>query len=107
MQNQAGGGGAHGETGGESPAIELLRDALASTLVAVVANGNSREEIRQAVRPVCARAREEKMDVAELVKAVKHILASSTVGARLDGGERQQVLDRIISVCIDEYYAAG
>lgn len=48
------------------------------------------------------------MDVADLVKIVKRCFASSELAATVShAGERQQVLDRIVSVCIDEYYAAG
>lgn len=106
MPDQAVGGGPPDEVTGKGTDAGVVWDDLASTLVAVVASGSSREEIRQAVGPVCARVREERMDVAELVKAVKQIFAGA-VGARLDGSERQQLLDRIISVCIDEYYAAS
>lgn len=106
MHNPTVGGGGHGEIPGDAPAFELVKIDLTSALVAVVANASSGEEIRQGLAPVCARIRKEKMDVAELVKVVKQIYAGSVVGARLNGGERQQLLDRIISVCIDEYYAA-
>lgn len=106
MPDQAPGGGSHEEVTGKGTDSAVVWDELASTLVAVVASGSSREEIRRAVGPVCARVREERMDVAELVKAVKQVFAGAA-GARLDGSERQQLLDRIISVCIDEYYAEG
>ena len=106
MHNPSVGGGGHGEIPGGATAFELAKFDLASALVAVVANASSREEIRHALAPVCTRIRKEKIDVAELVKVVKQIFAGSVVGARLNGGERQQLLDRIISVCIDEYYAA-
>jgi hypothetical protein len=106
MPDQAAGGDSHDGVTGKRTDSSVVWDELASTLVAVVASGSSREEIRQAVGPVCARVREERMDVAELVKAVKQVFAGAA-GARLDGSERQQLLDRIISVCIDEYYAAS
>lgn len=106
MHDPATGRDGQGEIAGGATGSELVRNDLASALVAVM-KGSSREEIRQAVAPVCARVRTERMDVAELVKAVKQTFAGSLVGARLDGGERQKLLDRIISVCIDEYYSAG
>lgn len=106
MHNPTVGGSGHGETPGDATAFELVKTDLTSALASVIANASSREEIRHGLAPVCARIRKEKMDVAELVKVVKQIFAGTVVGARLNGGERQQLLDRIISVCIDEYYAA-
>lgn len=106
MQSHAAGDGAHPGSVGETAAFEAIRNDLARTLAVIVANGSSREEIRLAVGPLCARVREERMDVAELVKAVKQTFPASTAGSRLDGAERQQILDRIISMCIDEFYAA-
>lgn len=93
----------------EQPAkSELTQSELAGAVAVVVSRANSREEIRVTMRPLCARAREEKMDAAELVKVVKQAFAATAGGARIGGvTERQQMLDRIISVCIDEYYAAG
>ena len=99
--------GTDGRGNGHATGSELVTNDLASALVAVVTSGSSREEIRNALAPVCARVRTERMDVADLVKTVKQIFAGTAVGATLNGGERQQLLDRIISVCIDEYYSAG
>lgn len=107
MHNPAVGGGGDGEVPGGAAGSELVKNDLASALAVVVASGSSREEIRQLLAPVCARVRAERIDVAELVKVVKQIFAGSVAGGRLNSGERQQLLDRIISVCIDEYYAAG
>lgn len=107
MRDPAVGGGGNGEIDSGATGSELVKNDLASALIAVGMSGSSREEIREAVAPVCARVRAERMDVAELVKAVKQIFAGSVVGARLNGSERQQLRDRIISVCIDEYYSAG
>jgi hypothetical protein len=82
-------------------------EELAAVLDSIVYTRSSREQIRLALRPVCARAREDSMDVAELVKLVKQSFRVSSVASALGhAGERQQTLDRIISVCIDEYYAA-
>ena len=104
MQNSS--VGSNSRRDGYASPSELVTNDLTSALIAVVTNGSSREEIRQTLAPVCARVRRERMDVADLVKTVKQIFAGAA-GATLNGGERQQLLDRIISVCIDEYYSAS
>jgi hypothetical protein len=87
---------------------ELTKRELAGAVAAVVSGGASREDIRVRMRPLCTRAREEKMEAAELVKALKESFATTAVGGSLGGAsERQQMLDKIISVCIDEYYAVN
>jgi hypothetical protein len=87
--------------------FELTQRELAGAVAAIASGRNSREEIRITMRPLCARARQEKMDAAELLKVVKHSFAASAGGPGPGSmTERQQMLDRIISVCIDEYYAA-
>lgn len=87
--------------------FELTQSELAGAVAAIVASRNSREDIRITMRPLCTRARQEKMDAAELLKVVKQSFAASAGGMDSGVTERQQMLDRIISVCIDEYYAAG
>jgi hypothetical protein len=108
MRNDDPGSGADSGVVGQPAKLEITQRELAGAVTAIVSSRSSREEIRIVMRPLCAQAREGKMDAAELVKVVKQSFATSAGGVSLGGAtERQQILDRIISVCIDEYYAAG
>lgn len=108
MHSDDAGSGADSGVAGGPARLEPTRSELAQAIAAVVSSRSSREEIRHAMRPLCSRAREQKMDAAELVKVVKQSFTQCAGGTVLGGAtERQQMLDRIISVCIDEYYAAG
>lgn len=90
----------HGSDATHQPVTELLGSLLNAH--------SSRDEIRRVLRPICHEARRSHIDIAELVKSVKHSFAASDLGVRLlHSGERQQTLDRIVSVCIEEYYAAS
>jgi hypothetical protein len=85
----------------------LTPEELGALVDSIVNTRCSREQIRVALRPWCARARDDRMDVADFVKLVKQSFKRSSAALSLGhAGERQQTLDRIISVCIDEYYAA-
>lgn len=93
---------------GQPANAEPTERELAGAVAAVVSSRSSREEIRVVMRPLCARARGEQMNAAELVKVLKYSFATTAGGTGFTGAtERQQMLDRIISVCIDEYYAVG
>lgn len=108
MRDQDAGSSADSGVVRQPTTFELTQSELAGAVAAIVASRNSREDIRITMRPLCARARQEKMDAAELLKVVKQSFVASAGG--MGSGsmtERQQMLDRIISVCIDEYYAAG
>ncbi len=99
-----------GEAGvGREPATlrsEAKQRELSVLLDTIVSSRSSRDQIRVAVKPVCEQARKEMLDASELVKIVKHSFAATGLATTLaHAGERQQALDRIISVCIDEYYA--
>ncbi|CAN5316649.1 hypothetical protein BH23GEM2_BH23GEM2_01070 [soil metagenome] len=108
MRNDDAGSGADPGVAGQPSRFELTQLDFTGAVAAVVSNRSSREEIRVAMRPLCARARQEEMNAAELVKVVKQSFATSAGGTGFGGAtERQQMLDRIISVCIDEYYAVG
>ena len=102
------GSGADSGGVGQPANVEPTERELAGAVAAVVSSRSSREEIRVVMRPLCARARGEQMNAAELVKVLKHSFATTAGGTGFTGAtERQQMLDRIISVCIDEYYAVG
>lgn len=108
MRDQDAESGADSDVVKQAAIFEPTQSELAGAVAAIVASGNSREDIRATMRPLCARARQEKMDAAELLKVVKQSFAASAGGMGAGSmTERQQMLDRIISVCIDEYYAAG
>jgi hypothetical protein len=83
-------------------------EELAAILGSAIVARSSRDEIRGVLRPICIHARQSHLDIAELVKAVKRTFAASTLASSLvHAGERQHALDRIISVCIDEYYESS
>jgi hypothetical protein len=85
----------------------LTPEELGTVVDSLVITRCSREQIRTVLRPWCARARDDRMDVADFVKLVKQSFKRSSIASSVGhAGERQQTLDRIISVCIDEYYAA-
>jgi hypothetical protein len=89
------------------PTAAAEEDLAASMGSAIVAR-SSRDEIRSVLRPICVHARQSQLDIAELVKLVKRSFAASALASSLvHAGERQQALDRIISVCIDEYYESS
>lgn len=82
--------------------------ALADLLASMAERQPKREQIRTAVRPVCEQARQDQLDAIDLVKLVKQLYAGTgNARAAAHAPERQQTLERIISVCIDEYYASG
>lgn len=104
-----------GNTDGDGGASEwaslhlgATEEELAAIIGSAIVARSSRDEIRGVLRPICSHARQSQLDVAELVKLVKRSFAASALASSLvHAGERQQALDRIISVCIDEYYESS
>jgi hypothetical protein len=62
------------------------------------------DELRAALRPVCARARARRVHAEQLIVSIKHIFASLPAALGPESGSADGKLNRTITLCIDEYY---
>lgn len=81
--------------------LEALRDAIDLRLRGAARDG----EVRRALRAVSRSARARALPVEQVVIAIKHVWNSlpqmqQTIGR----AERRQMLDRIVTLCIEAYY---
>lgn len=83
--------------------LSALRDALQRCL----ATGGEMEAVRPALRRVAAEARERHMLAEQLLVSLKDVWHElPQVRAATDPEEQQRVLQRLVTLCIREYYAS-
>lgn len=80
--------------------------ALRSALQAYVREGRREPDIRRALRLLCAEARENGVQIEQLLVVFKHAWHSLPETRRLPAdGDRDAMLGSVITMCIEEYYA--
>ena len=91
---------------GDAPMVrELLRRALRSAVDAEL-DGRAGADVGRALREACERARQDSLRAEELLVLLKETWRQlpETRQLRLDGHE---MLARIVTACIAEYYRSG
>lgn len=89
----------------DGQARELVRVLLHDALRAQRAGRLPSSAIRKQMRAVCACAREQGLPVERVLVTVKHEWQATAEARRLGRFEATTVLERIVTLCIDEFYA--
>jgi hypothetical protein len=88
------------------PAVAALHSALRAMLAARRAQGPSSDGLRLAVRTICQEAHGAGLPAERMLTVFKAALHACPEVQRLrDRCVREELLGRIVSVCIREYYA--
>jgi hypothetical protein len=90
------------------PLAEALLAALREALCGCIAGENSESSLRPAIRVLCLEARREELRIEQLLISVKLAwqYLPEVRTPPLDGS-RSHLLDRVISMCIEEFYGKG
>ena len=84
------------------PSLIALRSAVQAHLLDQSSNG----DLHRAVRVICDEAHRSDMRAEQLLVAFKQVLASIPEIQQLPSGSvRNDLLDPIVTMCIEEYYA--
>jgi hypothetical protein len=83
-------------------AVTALRTALQAQLKQPIQEAS----LRRALRAVCFEARMKNMRAEQLIVVFKRVWFSLPEVQGKDSPKREEILDRIVTVCVDEFYAA-
>ena len=97
---------AHDSSGGSAVLAEETIAAVRAALVRYVDAPSNGDELRSALHAVAADARAKSVAPEQLLVALKDIWYSLPVGrSRHDPTQQIQLLQRVVTMCIKEYYA--
>lgn len=92
------------------PAREILSDravtALRTALQGQLRQPVQEASLRRALRAVCFEARMKQMRAEQLILVFKRVWYSLPEVQGRENSQRQELLDRIVTVCVEEFYAA-
>jgi hypothetical protein len=81
-------------------------ESLASALLTYLANNSDAAPLQNALRAVAIEARAKQMHAEHLLLALKDVwYALPAIGKMPDGAEKNRTLQRVVTLCIREYYA--
>jgi hypothetical protein len=87
------------------PIREQLDALLRQTLSALAVGGATRVQIRKALRPACDAAHERGLHAEQLLILVKNVWHELPATRRATREDAERLLARVITLCVDEYYA--
>jgi hypothetical protein len=90
---------------GDLEARDLVRELLADALRAQRGGHLPSESVRRQTRAVCACARTHGLPIERVLVTVKREWQEKTEARRLARFEASTVLERIVTLCITEFYA--
>ena len=89
-----------------APARSPTTEALRAVVRSHVNDGSTDDALGAAARVICLDAHARGVQIVELLVSIKHAWPELASNERLPRMERARLLDRVITLCVQEYYAA-
>ena len=81
--------------------------ALRSAMQGQFRQAPSDYSLRRALRSLCMEARSRNLRAEQLILVFKHTWYSLPEARGTDARKKQEMLDRLVSICVEEYYATS
>ena len=92
-------------TGNVSVLSERATTAVRSALQAQLRQPSGDDSLRRALRSLCVEARARELRAEQVIVLFKRAWDTLPESRGTDGRKKQEMLDRVITVCVEEYYA--
>lgn len=84
---------------------ERATTAVRSALQGQLRQPSADLSLRRALRALCLEARARELRAEQVIVLFKRAWDTLPESRGRDGGKKQEMLDRVITVCVEEYYA--